>query len=102
MNQIAVSAPSGTLPTILVSGQNNPYGISTDSKYVYWTNYYGRTVNQITVGGGTSITLVSNQGEPIGIATDGINVYWTSGSSVNQIAAINGACAGQKPMCFGL
>ena len=54
--------------------------------------------------------LASNQ-NGLGIATDGKNVYWITASdsnndpssgTVNQIAAIDGACATGPPLCFGL
>ena len=103
VNQIAVSASSGTSPTILASDQSELVGIATDGINVYWTDEGRGTVNQIAVSAssGTSPTiLASDPNNPHGIATDGINVYWTdegdgshySNGSVNQIAVSSPSC----------
>ena len=98
VNQIAVNAPSGTLPTILASKQNSPQAVATDGINVYWSAsqaafnsdggmIYQGTINQVTVGGGAAILLTFINGTAI--TTDGKNVYWTvsgSAGTVNQIA----------------
>jgi hypothetical protein len=103
INQIAIGAPSGTQPTILAN--QNATGIATDGKNVYWINLNGgEGIVQIAVGAppGTMPTFLAFDNAAAGIVSDGINVYWTDDGSgtVDQIPAIDGACAGKQPLCF--
>ncbi len=89
MNQGNVS------PTVIASGQDNPYAIAVYGGNVFWANLgsstnppNGSVMQTATTGGGAIITLASSQAEPFDIVADANNVYWVDNANpgtVNQV-----------------
>jgi hypothetical protein len=81
---VPIGSARSVTPTLIASGQINPYGITVWGANVYWTNQGSSTTNPNgsicsapTTGGGTVTTLASGELEPWNIVTDGTNLYWT-------------------------
>jgi len=93
-------------PTAIVSGQSNPYGVTTDGTNVYWTNFCcagcsdggtpGATCDVLQVDQGlllgvssAPVTLATKQSFPAGISVNDTTVYWASygGSNTGGVTA---------------
>ena len=107
VNQIAVSAPTNTIPTVLASGQNSlagSTGITTDGINVYWTTQgsgtTSATLGQIAVSAPTcnQPTILNSElhGSFDALATDGKNIYWLADFLTGNQLAI-GAPASTMP-----
>ncbi len=83
----------GGTPTILASGQNNPWGIAVDRNSVYWTNFGDGTVMKVPRLGGMTTTLATGQNLPYGIVTDATSVYWAGGDGVRKVPLMGGSIA---------
>jgi hypothetical protein len=59
------------------------YGMTADSKNVYWSfipggEYYDYYVTSVPLAGGAANTLSTDQGLVADLASDGTNLYWTT------------------------
>ena len=69
---------SGGTPATLAAAAQRIIDLTTDGKYVYWTDYYEGTITEVSVRGGAPITLATGQNSPYGIAVDTKRVFWTT------------------------
>jgi hypothetical protein len=80
------NTPGFTAPTVLASGQDVPWAITSDSANIYWINRstpgtsFG-TVVKMSLAGGEPEALATGQASPWGIAVDSDNVYWVNQGS---------------------
>jgi hypothetical protein len=82
--------PAGGAACVVVSGEDEPWGITTDSTNVYWTTIPG-LVKAAPLSGGPPVTLASNQGSLSAIVNDGTGVYWTGSEGLMKAPLDGGA-----------
>jgi len=97
---VPIGSGASVAPTVIASGQVNPYGIAVAGGHVFWTNQGtsltppdGAVLSAPVGGGGTVTTLSSGESNPWNIVTDGTNAYWTDhaqGSFVKQVGVSGG------------
>lgn len=76
---LAAACTSGPRPEmVLASGQGGPFGLTSDSTSLYWTNTTGGQVMRIPKEGGTPVTLASGQLEPHAIVSSGPHLFWAN------------------------
>lgn len=78
--------------TILAEKQNGPARIAVNDTHVFWTNYLGGTVNQMSKAGGPQETI-GTYTSPLGIEVDDTHVYWADNT--------NGGTIYRKPLSGG-
>jgi hypothetical protein len=77
-----MSTNGGTITTVI--SDIAPYQIAKDDTHVYWTDYYGETVNGVDLDSGTVTTIAEMQERPISLTTDANSVYWICGVSIYE------------------
>jgi hypothetical protein len=70
----------GGTPSALTTGlpaQSGATGIAVNGSSVYWGRAY-EALDEIPLGGGTTMTIAGAQADPFGVAVDDSYVYWTA------------------------
>jgi hypothetical protein len=87
---MSCSKSACTLPTLLIGGQANPYGIAIDKTNIYWTNLGGQVMQCPIAGCGDHATvLASGQNMPTFITVDATDVYWTNSGTTGCVRVNN-------------
>jgi hypothetical protein len=69
--------------TTLASPSNGVYGVTLDSKDLYWTESSGAVV-KLPLGGGFSATLATSSGSPEFVTIGGGVLYWSGFSGRSE------------------
>jgi hypothetical protein len=73
-------AKSGGFPWTLATqgGGNDPSGVASDGKHVFWADDQANTIIQVDWSGANMMTLAQSfpAYRPFWVATDGMNVFW--------------------------
>ena len=84
-------AANGGPPRVLTPNQDDPRGITTDARYVYWVTYgtwsasnekYRGGVWKIPKAHGPAILLAGDRDRATAIAIDARHIYWTEENQV--------------------
>lgn len=67
--------------------QNDPFGVTVDSVYVYWTNRSSGEIRRAPKTGGKTKTVASSQLNPMYITNDAFHLYWTD-SQANTVMSV--------------
>ncbi len=68
---------SGGNPQLVAGNQQNPHGLASNNKNLFWTTLSG-TIMKSDLNGMGLAPIVSNQQNPIWLALDAANVYWSN------------------------
>ena len=75
-----MSITGGTIKTLI--SDISPFQIAKDNTHIYWTDYYGETVNKVDLDTGAVVTLAEMQEKPSFITIDENDVYWICDGSI--------------------
>jgi 6-phosphogluconolactonase (cycloisomerase 2 family) len=88
IDRISLNAPSGTSPTVIVAGANQPYGVAISGSHIYWTQQ-GATIGRANLDGTgvNSAFLSTGFSQLVGLAADGSNL-WIGDQGSSQILRV--------------
>jgi len=69
-----MSITGGTIKTLIYG--ISPSQIAKDNTNIYWTDYYGETINKVDLDTGAVVTLAEMQEKPSFLTVDENDVYW--------------------------